>query len=350
MYDSSIFGWAGDENIKGCRMAHEISRVNGRDEMFYFGETPWHGLGTPLDRPATSREAIDAAHLDWRVVEEEIQTETGISCTGHKAIIREDTKRVLGIVSKRYSPVQNVDSFGFFDAVVGEGKAIYHTAGALKGGERVWILAKLPDPIKIDGADDEIEKFLLLSNSHNGKGLLRVFYTPIRVVCANTLNMAMQGKKESEGIAIRHIGSVYDRVDEAKRVLGLAVEYYNRLEDSFNVLAKRTLTTKEVRGYFEKVVPDNPNAKKNTRTENIRKTLMGNFHRGRGNDLPGIQGSAWAAYNAVTEWVDHDRTARGKTEADRNESRMASMLFGAGARAKATAWKEAMSLAEIAMN
>jgi hypothetical protein len=118
-------------------MPAEITNTNGRDEMFYTGKTPWHGLGTKLDGPATAAEAIAAASLDWTVDTVPVYLDGGVEIPGKKAVVRTDTGLVMNVMSDRYTPLQNVDAFAFFDAVVGAGEAIYHTAGSLQGGRKV---------------------------------------------------------------------------------------------------------------------------------------------------------------------------------------------------------------------
>lgn len=165
-------------------MAHELATTNGKAAMMFYGETPWHGLGTRLDNPATAAEAIVAAALDFSVDLEAITTTDGVPVPQRKAVMRADSGDVLGVVGNSYIPIQNAEAFAFLDSVVAEGEVRYHTAGALGKGERIWMLAKLPGHIRIKNSDDVTDKYLLLSNSHDGSAALRVFFTPIRVVCA----------------------------------------------------------------------------------------------------------------------------------------------------------------------
>lgn len=327
-------------------MAHNLNVIGGRASMFYTGKRPWHELGTVLAHPATAREAIEAARLGYTVETAPIYLQDGTEIDDYRATVRQDTKTALGVVGDRYVPVQNTEAFGFFDAVVGAGQAIYHTAGALGRGERVWMLAQIPGDLRVHGTEDLIERFLLLTNSHDGSSCLRMFFTPVRVVCQNTLNVALRGGKQ-QGISIRHTGNIQGKVEEAQRALGLAVKYYDDLGAILDRLVEIPMSRQGVAEYFKTLVPDNVTADQATRTQNIRDRMSTLFERGRGNHAPKIRGTLWAALNAVTEYVDHDRSTRGKTEADRASNRLESIWWGSGADLKARAWTEALAVAGI---
>ncbi len=153
-------------------MVHNLAETNGRTAMMYTGESPWHRLGTKLDNPATAEEAIIAAGLDYDVMLADLQTTGGLAVPHRKAVIRSDNYSVLGVVGNNYLPIQNKECFTFLDSVVADGALRYHTAGALGKGERIWLLAKLPDQIRIKNSEDVTDKYLLLSNSHDGTSSL----------------------------------------------------------------------------------------------------------------------------------------------------------------------------------
>ena len=336
---------------KESKMAHTISEVSGRPEMFYVGEKPWHGLGTELEQPATASEAIQAASLDWQVELEPLYLKQQGVIGGYQevpekqGVVRQDSRDVLGIVTERYEPIQNQEAFSFMDAVIGLGQAVYETAGALGKGEKVWLLAKLPGEMRIaSNEEDRIEKYLLLTNFHDGMHSLRVFWTTVRVVCQNTLTLAFSnGKAVKEGVAIRHTGEIKDKVAEAQRVLGLSVKYYDELSEAFNRLAARQVNSAEVKAYFEAIVPDNRKARRNTRTQNIRRELQELFVSGRGNDLPGVRGTGWALLNAVTQYTTH-RKSRGRTEREQQENRLNSLFYGSSAELNVRAFNQALEL------
>jgi phage/plasmid-like protein (TIGR03299 family) len=324
-------------------MGHELATVNGRTAMMYVGEVPWHGLGCRLESPATAREAIAAAGLDYDVVLADLITSRGTPVSNRKAVVRTDSNAVLGVVGNSYVPIQNRECFSFLDAVVADGGLRYHTAGALRKGERIWLLAKLPGQIRVRCSEDVSEKYLLLSNSHDGSSALRVHYTAIRVVCANTLAMAdRQGR--GEGIMIRHQGNLASKVQEAQQVLGLAVRFFDDLEGQFDLMARHYPNSTQVSGYFKDLYPD-PEEGNPSRAQNVRDELLRLFEHGQGQDIPEIKSTTWAALNAVTEYVDHHRPTRAKTEVDRAANRLESAWFGSGSRLKQQAFQLAIEMA-----
>jgi phage/plasmid-like protein (TIGR03299 family) len=324
-------------------MAHDLATTNGKPAVMYAGEVPWHQLGTRLDEPATAREAIEAAGLNYLAELKDVQTVDGTPVPQRKAVVRSDTGDVLGVVGKSYVPVQNYQAFGFLDAIVAEGGLRYHTAGALGNGERVWMLAKLPDHIRVKGSDDLVEKFLLLSNSHDGSTALRTLFTPIRVVCQNTLNLALR-EGRNQGMSILHKGDLTGKIREAQRVLGLAERFYDDAAAKIDILASHYPTVDQVQRYFESLYPD-PTDADNSRAKRVRGNLTQIFETGIGLDMPAIKGTSWAAFNAVTEWVDHHRPTRAADPTERASRRLESAWWGSGATLKAKAWNQALSLA-----
>ncbi len=324
-------------------MAHELATTNGQTAMMYAGEVPWHRLGTRLDHPATAREAIEISGLNYQAELKDTQTTDGIPIPQRKAVIRSDTCDVLGVVGNSYVPVQNCQAFGFLDAVVADGGLRYHTAGALGRGERVWMLAKLPDDIRVKRSDDVTEKYLLLSNSHDGSSSLRVFFTPIRVICANTLAIAERNGR-GQGISIIHKGELATKVQQAQEVLGLAKHFYDDAEERINRLANHYPSVRQLEEYFLQVYPDSPDGE-STRVKNVRQEMMRLFEQGIGHDIPEIRHTTWTALNAVTEFVDHYRSTRGKSASDRASNRLESAWFGSGARLKERAWALALQMA-----
>ena len=158
------------------------------ETMFSVRERPWHGLGTIVEEAPDSETALKLAGLDWMVEQRQLYTEFGKNVPGYKVNIRDKDEQILGIVTDRYKVVQNTEAFAFTDNLLGEGVK-YETAGSLQGGKRVWILARLPREYIMSG--ERITPYLVFSNTHDGSGAVKVAITPVRVVCNNTLNLAL---------------------------------------------------------------------------------------------------------------------------------------------------------------
>lgn len=325
-------------------MAHNLATANGKTSFAYYGESPWHGIGQKLDAPATAQEAITAAGLDYEVQLTPIATYDGLAVEGRRAVVRYDKQEVLGVVSDRYVPVQNRQAFGFLDAIVAEGGLRYHTAGALGRGEKIFLLAKLPESIRVKDSDDLVDKYLLLSNAHDGSAALRIFFTPIRVVCQNTLNLA-ERRGQGQGVSILHKGNLEAKIKEAQRVLGLAQRFYDDAAAKIDNLASHYPSQEQLKQFFAALYPDPEEGKDNARAKNVREELHQLFEQGIAHDDPAIKGTSWMALNAVTEYIDHRRSTRGKDETDRASRRLDSIWFGSGANLKAKAWDLALQMA-----
>ena len=274
--------------------------------MMYVGGLPWHGLGTRLDRPATAKEAIQAAHLDWQVRKLPLCAVDGLLHLPVKdkyGVARDGSLDVLGVVGRDYTPVQNREAFAFFDPIVGKNAAIYHTAGALGKGERVWILAKLPDSIRVVG-DDITDKYVLLTNSHDGKSSLQVRFTPVRVVCQNTLTLALnQTGSDNGGIKLSHHTDIHRRLQEAERMLGIVRHQYDTLAETFREMARVTMNKERLDQYLSQVFPGSAEADEETDAPVVfnrdRAWSEYFFDQGAGNRMAGVEGTLWAAYNGV---------------------------------------------------
>ena len=177
------------------------------ETMFYTRQKPWHGLGTMVQEAPASREALELAGLNWKVIQKALLTADGHLVPGFKANLRDSDNQVLGVVTDRYRVVQNEDAFAFTDALLGEG-VTYETAGSLQNGRRTWILAKLPQNYIISG--DEITPYLVFMNSHDGTGAIKAAMTPIRVVCQNTLNLALKTAKRTW--SADHVGDILGKM------------------------------------------------------------------------------------------------------------------------------------------
>lgn len=236
-------------------MAHNIhlNEQTGKHSFFSVQEKAWHGLGQVIETYPTSAEALTFAGLDFEVMKRpnihRLQDGTEIISNSSFFTYRPDTGAVLGDrLGKDYQVVQNTDAFAFFDSIVGGDGIMYETAGALGQGERIFITAKLPDYICV-GSDDLIEKYLFLTTSHDGFGSITAAFTPIRIVCNNTLNQAMQN--HSNAVKIRHTTNAQDRLKEAHKVLGISNKLSAELEQLFNHWSKVRITDREVKRLIE---------------------------------------------------------------------------------------------------
>lgn len=311
-------------------MAHEITQTDG----IALAEYPaWHGLGTVFDEPMTVQEAFEASGLSsWDVELCPLHLDDGTELEGYKALVRSDTRRVFNVVGNRYTPLQNRDIAKFFDDIIGQTAGI-EVAGSVMGGSRVWALARMAGDIMLSAnLEDSIRKYFLLATGHDGSLAVRAFMTPVRVVCNNTLTCALvQGS--GTGVTLRHTPNLPQRLQDAKRFLGFVDTHYDRMGEVAEYLSSQEITTQEFERYAESLFPDNPEAENNSRTRNMRRQVAECF-AGERNRLPGIRGTWWAAWNSVTEYIDHYRTNRTTDAATARENRFLSTTMGSGARIK----------------
>jgi len=321
-------------------MSHNLEQRDGQASMFYVGNTvPWHQLGRRLDKPATAAEALEEARLNYTVVKKPLKAIISgrhyADVPGSFATVRIDTNVVLGVVGSRYEPVQNKDAFNFFDPLVDRSEAIYHTAGVLGRGEKIWLLAKLPDYIRVGKKADPIEKFVLIYNSHDGSSVVRTKLTPIRVVCNNTLSTALSGVEQE--VRIRHTPSATEKLQEAHKLLGLTNQLYTQLDYIFNRMALRKVSGQQLVDYVKTLVPDNPEAENKTRTENIRNQIL-YLH----DDIPEAamhRGTLFGLVNATSEYCDHNGDQKDPSK------QLRSIWFGgSGEQLKLRAFKLAESM------
>ena len=320
-------------------MSHNLEQRGIRTSMFSTGDVPWHRLGQHLDHPANASEAMEAANLDYTVVKKPLKAVINgrqySDVPNAYATVRTDTHQVLGIVGARYEPVQNRDAFSFFDPLVDRDEAIYHTAGVLGRGEKIWLLAKLPDYIKIGPKKDPVEKFVLLYNSHDGSSHIRVKISPIRVVCHNTLTAALSGSDAE--VRIKHTQSAQDKLAEAHQILGLTNQLYDQLDLIFNRMAVRKISGQQLVDYVKTLIPDNPQAENNSRTENLRNQII-HLHDSV-EDAKQHRGSLFGLVNAVSEYTDHYSGQK-----DPNKHLRSTWFMGSGEQLKVRAFKLAETM------
>lgn len=310
------------------------------ENMFSVRETPWHKLGTVLQNPPTIQEAIQLSGLDWPVALQPLYLGDGTLVT-HKAVVRGDSGNVLGIVGPRYQPLQNAEAFNWFNAFVDNGEVSLETAGSLDEGRRIWVMAKIARDPSVIVPNDEILKYLMLSNSHDGTLAIRVGYTPIRIVCANTLAMA-HSSNASKLIRIRHTASSKLALDKLQDIMNLVDREFEATAEQFRFLASRTFNQKDVREYVKAVLGKSKVADEDlpTRTKNQLDDIIG-LLEDENQRLNGVNGTYWAAYNAVNQYLNYD--------AGRNDNnRMSSLWFGVNANTNKSALDLALEFANAA--
>src|SRR5271157_5721686 len=302
-------------------MAHEV------EKMMYVGEVPWHGLGTKFATAPSIEEAIKAAGLDWEVVKKTLVMQGTNTEVPAVAITRQTDNRVLGVVGENWNPLQNNKAFEFFKPFIDSKEAAINTAGSLRNGQRVFILAKLNrDPMTIVG-DDIVEKYILLSNSHDGSQAVRVGFTPVRVVCANTLAMA-QGDQASKLLRVRHTKNMEVSLDQIQETMNLANAEFETTAEQYRAMAKTGINTEDLKKFVKlvfnktkaeteaKIAEAGGTAEEISGGERIFERIVPLFEKGRGNDMKGVKGTLWGAYNAITEYIQYERGTNKETRLD----------------------------------
>lgn len=317
-------------------MAHEI------ENMVYVGAAPWHNLGRKFEAPPSLEEALVAAGLDWTVSTEPLFSGSGEEV---EALLtrRSTDQSILGVVGPNYTPLQNTEAFDFFRPFIDEKAAFIETAGSLRQGKRVWVLAKINrDPMVIKG-DDVVEKYVLLSNSHDGTLAVRVGFTPVRVVCNNTLSMAINSEA-SKLIRIKHTKNVVSNLESVQAIMNLADSEFEATAEQYRLLTMKDINSKDLEKYVKlvfnttaKIVEAKGNVE-NINNKRIIEQIVPLFEKGRGNDMPEVKGTLWAAYNAVNEYLQYERGSD-------NGNRMDSMWFGDAARLNKKALETALIMA-----
>lgn len=275
------------------------------ETMFYTRVAPWHGLGTCVENAPESQEALKVAGLDWKVVQKPIFTEEGQLVGGFKANIRDRDNQILGVVTDRYKVVQNEEAFAFTDQLLGEG-VTYETAGSLQGGRRTWILAKLPQRYIISG--DEITPYLVFMNSHDGTGAIKAAMTPIRVVCQNTLNLALSNAKRSW--SANHVGNINGKLDDARYTLLYADKYMAELGRSIDRLNQIRLSDQKVYEYINTLFPLADNATEQQKKNLLRMKEDVKARYFEAPDLKHIGKNGYRFVNAVSDFATHSKPLR----------------------------------------
>jgi phage/plasmid-like protein (TIGR03299 family) len=312
-------------------MAHELETVNGQTAFASLREPAWHGLGTVFSEEVTTAEMLKLAHLDnWNVRLEDVAIPEGFASDRSFSFVtrtnpfNSEQNDVLGVVGERYVPLQNEDLFDFGDLML-DGGGRWETAGSIKGGRQVFGSLALERETVLDpnGVSDKVNTYLLINTSHDGSVAIQASITPVRVVCANTLNLALSSLKGNKGVKqsfkIRHTATASGKVQQAREALGLANTYM----DKFDKLAQEMISKEITKAKFDEIVAlaypaPEKDAKGSFKKYNDKVDLIQSIYVGEYNNT--ISGTAWGAFNALTERLDWYRSGRGGD----NESILAS--------------------------
>ena len=299
-------------------MAHNLEIRDGKASFFSVKEKAWHGLGTIIQDCPTLEEAIKLGRLDWQLEKQPLYLANGNVIPNKAANVRCDTGQCIGVVSDSYKIVQNSEAFEFFNFL--DNEACFETGGVLRDGQVVWLSAKLPAHFSIAGSDDLIEQYLFLMTSHDGSQPLQAMMTPVRVVCNNTLNIAL--KSNSNRIAIRHTSNASERVKEAYKTMGIINNLKYEIEDLFNRMHKVQITDYAVLNLITMAVSGNPDARLDdipTRTKNIAYGINEYYHNHF--TQSDIKGNIYGVYNAFTGYMQNSDYLN-------DERKMKSLLLG----------------------
>lgn len=273
------------------------------ESMMYVREKPWHGLGTQVEAAPTSGDALRMSGLDWTVVQRNIQVCGGAKIKNYKANVRDSDGSVLGVVSDRYKIVQNFEAFEFTDSLIG-GEVRYETAGSLNNGRKIWLLAKLPVR-EIVG--DKTEPYLCFTNTHDGSGAIRVCMTPIRIVCNNTLNLALGTAKRTW--SVRHTGDMQSKMHEARICLEMANAYMDELSQTADRLANTTVPRDKLGEILDEMFPitEDSTDREKRNLQKLKDEYMVCYFAP---DILKFRGTAWGAVNAMSDMISHNAPRR----------------------------------------
>lgn len=291
------------------------------ETMFYTREKPWHGLGVRVEEAPASEDALIMAGLNWRVIQRPIMTEEGIEVPGYRVNLRKSDNRILGIVTDRYKVVQNEEAFAFTDALIGEG-VTYETAGSLQNGKRVWLLAKLPEDYVMCG--DAVTPYLVFMNSFDGTGAIKVAMTPVRVVCQNTLNLALSTARRTW--SAKHTGDISGKMEDAQNTLLYAGKYMDELKMDIERLNKKKLSDRAVYEYIDALFPlyEDPTELQLKNLRKMKEEVKIRFFEAP--DLQSVGKNAYRFVNAVSDFATHSKPLR--TTANYRENLFARTIDG----------------------
>jgi len=322
-------------------VAHQV------EQMFSVKQVPWHGLGNVIQQAPSIEEGIKMAGLDWKVGMQPmyLQDQNGsLIKADTRAVMRDlgdGTFKKLGEVGKLYTPLQNTKAFEFFQPFIASGEASLETAGSLDGGKKIWVLAKLNrNPLEIVKGDT-VEKFLLLTNRHDGIASAMVGFNPVRVVCANTLAAAISAK-DSQLLRVRHTAKVELGLEKIRETINMANAQFEATGEMYKAMARMGVSESDIKKFvkqvfYPEVIDSEITQRQETRLNALTDDITRLFETGFGNDLKGVRGTMWGLYNGVTQYLSHEAT-------DSNDRRFDSLWFGNNKTVNAQAMKVAVSM------
>jgi len=311
------------------------------ENMFSVKEIPWHQLGKIIQNAPSIEEGIKLAGLDWKVGLKPLFLADGRK-VGARAVIRESDNAILGEVGSKYHALQNDKAFEFFEPFIKSGEITLETAGSLDGGRKIWVLAQMNrNPIEVVKGD-EVRKYLLLTNRHDGAASVQVGFSPIRVVCANTLAAAISAT-DSSLLRVRHTSKVEIALEKVQEMVNTANQQFEATGEAFKAMARAGVSMRDLKKYvhlvfYPQVSEDAITERQQTRLDSITSDITRLFETGYGNSMPGVNGTMWALYNGVTQYLTHEAK-------DNADSRLDSLWFGTNKQTNARAMSVAVKMA-----
>lgn len=323
-------------------MSHELEVVNGEARMAYAGATPWHGMGnsvTDEDTMYSARKFMVAAGMDTENEKVPLVTEDTHEAADYYAVRRVSDKKILGTVGARYTILQNVEAFDWFQTWLDSKEVALHTAGSLFGGSRIWVMAKINrDPMEI-APGDVVEKYILLSHSHDGSLAVRAGFSAQRVVCWNTLSLAHKSDV-SKLLRVKHGKNVHKNLENIRGTMDVINSEFEATAEQYRLLANKQVNQADVKKYVKQVfglAADEKDEDISTRQKNIFEEVIELMEAGKGNNLPSVKNSLWTCYNGVTEYLSYKA---GRTQ----DNRLNGLWFGQGAKMNELALQVALEM------
>jgi len=313
-------------------MAHEI------ENMFSVKEVPWHGLGHVIQDAPSVDQVLQLAGLNWQVTKRQLSLDGKL--VDQYAMVRETDQTVLGFAGKRYEPIQNVDILNFFAPFAESGLVDFETAGSLREGKKVWIMARLNSGEMDIVKGDTVRKYLMLSSGHDGLTAATVAVTPVRVVCANTLAIALRDAMTSK-LKVSHSKKALVTLDSIRDIVNVANASFEATAEQYRALAKTSVKKGDLENYVDLVFYNGKQAETD-REKVARESLYSEINRlfevGHGNEMQGVRGTVWGLYNGVTQYLSYEA---GRSQ----DTRLDSLWFGAAKGTNEAALEHAMALA-----